>query len=224
MPRPLPARVVAATAGHHDAVRDHILDAAHRVIARHGLAAASTRAIAAEAGIGAGTLYNYLDNRLQLLARSILRRAQLLSQPLEDLPSRAGSGTVAGNLRDFARQVTNVLDQLVPLFAAAFSDADLLDALRHEISTGAHAVGTSAAHPVERYLLAERKLGRIAPDADCHAAAALVVSLCHDRAFQRYFRGETGNPKPLDRQIDLIAHAVTAPQPSRPSKGRTHVR
>jgi AcrR family transcriptional regulator len=224
MPRPLPARVVAATAGHHDAVRDHILDAAHRVIARHGLAAASTRAIAAEAGIGAGTLYNYLDNRLQLLARSILRRAHLLSQPLEDLPSRAGSGTVAGNLRDFARQVTNVLDQLVPLFAAAFSDADLLDALRHEISTGAHAVGTSAAHPVERYLLAERKLGRIAPDADCHAAAALVVSLCHDRAFQRYFRGETGNPKPLDREIDLIAHAVTAPQPSRPSKGRTHVR
>jgi AcrR family transcriptional regulator len=224
MPRPLPARVVAATAGHHDAVRDHILDAAHRVIARHGLAAASTRAIAAEAGIGAGTLYNYLDNRLQLLARSILRRAHLLSQPLADLPSRAGSGTVAGNLRDFAHQVTTVLDQLVPLFAAAFSDADLLHALRHEISTGAHAAGTSAAGPVERYLLAERELGRIAPDADCSAAAALVVSLCHDRAFHRFFRGETGDPKPLGREIDLIAHAVTAPRQLRPFRGRNHVR
>src|SRR6266545_1056509 len=197
MPRPLPAHVMAATAGHHDAVRDHILDAAHRVIASHGLAAASTRAIAEEAGIGAGTLYNYVDNRLQLLARSIFRRAHSLSQPLADLPSHAGHGTVAGNLRHFARRVATILDELVPLFAAAFSDT---------------------------YLLAERELGRVAPDADCHAAAALVVSLCHDRAFHRYFRGEPGKPKPLTREIDLIAHAVTAPQPSRPSKGRNHVR
>jgi AcrR family transcriptional regulator len=224
MPRPLPAQVVAFTGGHHDAVRDHILDAAHRVIARHGLAAASTRAIAAEAGVGAGTLYNYLDNRLQLLARSILRRAHILSQPLADLPSRAGSGTVAGHLRDFARQLATILDELVPLFAAAFSDTDLLDALRQEIGTGAHAAGTFAAHPVERYLLAERELGRIAPDADCHAAATLVMSLCHDRAFHRYFRGETGKPKPLGREIDLIAHAVTAPAPSRYPNRSNHVR
>jgi AcrR family transcriptional regulator len=224
MPRPLPARVMAATAGHHDAVRDHILDAAHRVIARHGLAAASTRAIAAEAGVGAGTLYNYLDNRLQLLARSILRRSHVLSQPLADLPSRAGRGTVAGNLGDFARQLATILDQLVPLFAAAFSDTELLDALRHEISTGAHAAGLFAARPIERYLLAERDLGRIAPDADCHAAAALVVSLCHDRAFHRFFRGETGNPKPPGREIDLIAHAITTPAPSQPSNGSNHVR
>jgi AcrR family transcriptional regulator len=224
MPRPLPAQVMASTAGHHDAVRNHILDAAHRVIASHGLAAASTRAIAAEAGIGAGTLYNYLDDRLQLLARSILRRVQILSRPLADLPSHAGNGTVAGNLRQFARQVATILEELVPLFAAAFADTDLLDALRKETSTGAHAGGPFAGHPVERYLLAERELGRVAPDADCHAAAVLVVSLCHDRAFHRYFRGETGKPKPLTREIDLIAHAVTAPPPSRPSTRRNHAR
>jgi len=204
---------MASTAGVHDAVRDHILDAAHRVIASHGLAAASTRAIAEEAGIGAGTLYNYLDNRLQLLARSILRRAHTLSQPLADLPSHAGKDTVAGNLRDFARRVAAILDELVPLFAAAFSDTDLLDALRHELRTGALSAGPFAPHPIERYLLAERELGRIAPDADCHAAAALVVSLCHDRAFHRYFRGETGEPTPVTDEIDLITHAVTAPQP-----------
>jgi len=210
---------MASTAGVHDAVRDHILDAAHRVIASHGLAAASTRAIAEEAGIGAGTLYNYLDNRLQLLARSILRRAHTLSQPLADLPSHAGKDTVAGNLRDFARRVAAILDELVPLFAAAFSDTDLLDALRHELRTGALSAGPFAPHPIERYLLAERELGRIAPDADCHAAAALVVSLCHDRAFHRYFRGETGEPTPVTDEIDLITHAVTAPQPSRHRPG-----
>ncbi len=224
MPRPLPAHVVAFTGGHHDAVRDHILDAAHRVIARHGLAAASTRAIAEEAGIGAGTLYNYVDNRLQLLARTILRRAHVLSRPLADLPSRAGSGTVAGNLRDFARQIATILDQLVPLFAAAFSDTDLLGVLQRESRTETRPGGPFALHPIERYLLAERELGRIAPDADCRAASDLVVSLCHDRAFQRYFRGETETPKPLGREIDLIAHAVTAPRPSPPPRGRNDVR
>ena len=223
MPRPLPARVMAATAGHHEAVRDHNQDAAQRVIARHARAA-STRAIAAEAGLGAGTLYNYLDNRLQLLARAILRRAHILSQPLADLPSRAGRGTVAGNLRAFARRLATILYELVPLFAAAFSDTDLLDALRREISTGTHAAGQFAAQPVERYLQAEQLLGRVAADADCHAAAALVVSLCHDRAFHRYFRGESGSPRPLTREIDLIAHAVTAPPPSRPPEGRNHAR
>ena len=203
---------MAATAGLHDAVRDHILDAAHRVIVRHGLAAASTRAIAAEAGVGAGTLYNYLDNRLQLLARSILRRAHQLSWPLADLPSRAGTGTVAGNLRDVAGQLGAILDQVIPLLAAAFAEADLVAALRRELGAGTHTVPL-ASGPVERYLLAERELGRIASDADCHAAATLIVSLCHDRAFHRYLSGESADPEALGRQVDLVAHAVTTPQP-----------
>ena len=41
MPRPLAPDVVATTAGERDAVRDHILDAAHRIIVRDGLAQAS---------------------------------------------------------------------------------------------------------------------------------------------------------------------------------------
>jgi AcrR family transcriptional regulator len=210
MPRPLPAHVLAFTGGDLDAVRDHILAAAHRVIASHGLAAASTRAIAAEAGVGAGTLYNYFDDRLQLLAQSILRRARILSQPLAGLPSRAGTDTVANNLQHFARQVATILDELVPLFAAAFSDTGLLDSLRHEMGTSTRLAGPFPIDPVERYLLGERELGRVAPDADCRAAASLVVSLCHDRAFHRYFRGETGRPKSLTQEIDFITRALTA--------------
>src|SRR3990172_2015437 len=122
MPRPLGARVLASTGGDIDAVRNHILDAAHRVISEHGLAAASTRLIATEAGIGAGTVYNYFDNRLQLLARAILRRARILAEPIADLPSRAGADSVADNLQYFALVGATILDELVPLIAAAFSD------------------------------------------------------------------------------------------------------
>lgn len=214
MPRPLAPHVMASTAGEHEAVRDHILDAAHRVITSQGLAAASTRAIAEEAGVGAGTLYNYFDDRLQLLARSMLRRGHLRSHSLADLPDRVGSDTVAGNLRLFVRRLETMLDELVPLFAAAFSDVDLLDALRHEMASHGRPSGPFATQPVERYLLAEREIGRVAPDADCRAAASLVVSLCHDRAFHRFFHGATGRPKPRAGEIDLIVRAITTPSPA----------
>lgn len=208
MPRPLSAPVLEATGGDVEAIRDHILDAAHRVVSTHGLAAASTRAIAAEAGVAAGTIYNYFEDRLELLARSMLRRAHVLARPLADLPSRAGTGTVAGNLRHNARLATGILDELVPLIGAAFSDTGLLGALRRQMAAADPSTGP--AHLVERYLLAERELGRISPDADCRAAASAIVGVCHDRAFHRYLSGQTGPPKPPSKEIDLIVRALTA--------------
>lgn len=208
MPRPLPDRVLAGTGGDPEAIRAHILDAAHRVIASEGLAAATTRAVAAEAGLGTGTIYNYFDDRISLLAGAILRRAQTLSEPLREMPGRAGSKTVAANLRLFARHAVSVLDEMVPLFAAAFADAELLRALRSQMMA-AHATLNPAA-PVEAYLLAERQLGRVAPDADCRAAASILISVCHDHAFQRHLGGVPGPSTPPLREADLIARAITS--------------
>ena len=216
MPRPLPPEVVASAGGSEAAaVRDHILDAAHRVIATQGLAAASTRAVAAEAGIATGTVYNYFDNRLALLAQAISRRIRLRARPIDDLVAEAGKATVAANLRKVARQAAEVLDEMVPLFAAAFSEGSLLEALHGELAAGEMPV--DPARYLERYLLAERELGRIAPDADCRAAANTVVSLCHDRAFHRFFLGggAASHPHPspagpsLNREIDLVVRALT---------------
>jgi AcrR family transcriptional regulator len=224
MPRPLAPDVMASTAGEPDAVRDHILDAAHRVITGHGLAAASTRAIAEEAGIGAGTLYNYFEDRLQLVAESMLRRARVLSQPLSKLPSRAGSGTVAHNLRRFAHEIGAILDQLVPLFAAAFSNAELLEALRRAVTPQAGSGGPFAVHPIEGYLIAEQQLGRVAPDADCRSAASLILSLCHERAFLDYFAGRPGRRESITREIDFIARAISPATAGGSGQSRTGAR
>ena len=211
MPRPLSPDVMASTAGEHEAVRAHILEAAHRVITARGLAAASTRAIATEAGIGAGTLYNYFEDRLDLLAGAIRRRAQTHIASLADLPTLVGKGTIAGNLREIVRRVGAILEELVPLFAAAFSDPELhdqlLDAHRGGISPGSHEARVPAALPIERYLLAEREAGRLVPEADCRAAASLLISLCHDRAFQQFLHG--GPSRLISREVELIASALT---------------
>jgi len=208
MPRPLPAHVLAITDGDPDAVRNHIMQAANRVIRAKGLAAASTRAIADEAGVAGGTLYNYFDNHVQLLAKAIIQHTRHLTEPIADFPSRAGHATVAGNLTRFVRQAAPILDHLIPAFAAAFSDSELLDAVRREMADIDPL--NDPARVVERYLRAERDLGRVSPDADCPAAAALVVSICHDDAFNRYLYRDRVKPKSRAREIALIARSVSA--------------
>jgi len=208
MPRPLPAHVLALTEGDADAVRNHILDAARRVFATKGLAGASTRAIADEAGVSGGTLYNYFGGHLQLLAQAIVQRAKDVADPVVNLPSRAGKATVADNLRLFVRHAATVLDQLIPALAAAFSNGELLDAVRRELADADPL--NDPARVVERYLLAERDLGRVAPGADCRAAASLVVSICHDEAFNRYLVGGTRPPTPRRKEIALIVRSITA--------------
>lgn len=206
MPRPLSKKILASTGGEMEAIREHILDSALRVIQSDGLAGASTRVIATEAEIAAGTLYNYFDDRLQLLAQAILRRIQVLSQPVADLTLQAGKGSVAGNLRDVVRQAGNILDEVVPLIGAAFSDTELLGALQEE-TTKTH-ISFNPVYLVERYLLAERELGRISLQADCHAAASTIISVCHDRAFQRYLHGGVGEVESMWQEIDFIAGAI----------------
>lgn len=208
MPRPLPTHVQAATGGDPEAVREHILAAAGRVIDAKGLAAASTRAIADEAGLSGGTLYNYFDGHTQLLAKSIVHRAAGLASPALDLPRQAGRATVADNLHSFMRQAAVVLDQLIPVLAATFSDSALLDAVRTEMAQAV--MMHDPARTVERYLQAERALGRIAATADCRGAAALIVSLCHDDAFNRYLYGSGRRPRPMRKEIALIVRSITS--------------
>lgn len=208
MPRHLPPSVAAATQGDPEQVRRHILQAARRVIDSHGLASASTRAVAREAGVSAGTVYNYFTNHTQLLAASIVHRAATVAGPAEDLPARAGRDTVVANLAYFAEQAAAVLDQLIPALAATFSDAALLQAVRAELAQVA--LFADPALTVARYLRAEGDLGRISPRADCDAAAALIVSMCHDDAFSRFLAGASGPARPRHAELTLIVDALTA--------------
>lgn len=202
---------MAATGGDAEAVRVHILTAAHRVIVRDGLAAASARSVAEEAGLAGGTLYNYFANRTVLLAAAIVHRVRVLTGPVSEVAERAGMGTIAGNLGAFADQAVSVLGELVPLFAAAFSDVPLLTEVRRQMAEVAMVADPAGA--VERYLLAERALGRVADDADCRAAASIVVSLCHDEAFQSYLHGAGGQRRNRMREIGLVVRALTGSTP-----------
>lgn len=221
MPRHLAPHVMAATAGEPDAVREHILDAAHRVIVERGLAAASTRAIAEEAEVGAGTLYNYFPDRIHLLVESVQRRAAILFEPLHAMSDRAGKASVTKNLQRIADEVGDVLGQLVPLLAAAFSDAELLEALQQAMSSHGQA-GPQAVHFIEEYLRAEQELGRVAADADCRAAASLILSVCHERAFLHHFLNVAAGQRSIAREIAFVARALSPVTGARRTGRKAH--
>ncbi len=207
MPRPLSEKIVASTGGEAEAIREHILDAALRVIQSEGLASASTRAIASEAGIAPGTLYNYFGDRLALIAQTILRRIHVLSQPTGELELQPGKGSIASNLHIFVKHSSLALDELVPLTASAFSDTELLNALRSEMMNADNAFNPGKY--LQEYLLEERKLGRVSRTTDCAAVASTIISICHDRAFQRFLIGDTRKTEAKLKEIDFIAEAIT---------------
>jgi AcrR family transcriptional regulator len=198
---------MAATGGGEQAVRAYILRATYEVIAERGLAAASTRVIADRAGVSAGTLYNYFEDHPHLLAQAIVGHAGELAPPADGLLARAGQETVRDNLLTFVSAASQVLDQLVPAFAAAFANLEVLGALQQELAT----VSTfqDPAGSLTAYLLAEQQRERIRTDVDCGAVAATVVSLCHSDAFDRHLRGDTTPPASRHREIAFIAEAIT---------------
>jgi AcrR family transcriptional regulator len=71
--------------------KQRLLDAAERVIRTKGLAAASTREIAREAGCADGTLYNHFSDRADLFA--IINRSNTFSFPIPGSLNRSASNS-----------------------------------------------------------------------------------------------------------------------------------
>ncbi|GAB3851756.1 TetR/AcrR family transcriptional regulator [Dactylosporangium cerinum] len=127
-----------------------------------------------EAGVATGLLYTHFTDFDAFLTGYAVDRAFQLAGAVAGLPSRAGSGGVAGNLGDAL--LTTPLATL-----AAFTR---LSALRPDLAPGVEAVlGTGGLQAVERtvadYLAAEQHLGRIPAAASPEALALVVVGVLH---------------------------------------------
>lgn len=75
--------------------RNQILDAAATVLAEKGFHGATTKEIAATAGVSEGTIYNYFDSKFGLLIGLMSRLAEV-----ENLPAEM-SASLQGDVRDF---------------------------------------------------------------------------------------------------------------------------
>ncbi|WP_238013889.1 TetR/AcrR family transcriptional regulator [Dactylosporangium sp. AC04546] len=164
------------------ATRDVILDAAAKVLRTHGLANATTREIARAAGFSEATLYKHFRDKVDLMVAVLHERGPQFIPILQTLPARAGEGDLRETLTELATVAIGFYRDGFPMFASIFSDPAILGAHRDQLraqNLGPHRANDALAD----YLRAERDLGRVRPDADLVAVAALLLGACFQHAF-----------------------------------------
>jgi AcrR family transcriptional regulator len=203
-------------------LRDYLITTAARLIDERGSAGLGVRDISREAQVADGVLYNYFEDKEDLLAHALLAHVATVMEGMPQMPP-AGTGTVAENLRQFIDIGIGALARVVPAFAGLLAQPKVLKRFHamvggdaafagdaaaggHAAASG-HAAGGQAAPGGEAgadrpgglpgiltaYLRAEQQLGRIHEEADVDAAVTLVVGAIHGQILPRVLFSPPGS-------------------------------
>ena len=166
--------------------RQQILDATERIIQAKGIAHATTKEIAREAGCAEGTLYKHFESKEDLFLMVLQQHLPLFVETVNE--EIAGQETVSTNLMSVAYAAIGYYEQLIPLAAAFFADTNLL--IRHRQVIDQIGGGPQRIYErVARYIEAEQRLGRIDTQQDPLSIAALLLGPCFQYIFTRHFMG-----------------------------------
>lgn len=186
-------------------LREYLITTAARLIAERGTAGLAVRDIARAAQVADGVLYNYFDDKEDLLAHALL--AHVASVMGGSLPvPEPGTGTVAGNLESFIANGLAVLTRVMPAFAGLVTQPNVLTRFRamiggNEAFGAAPQAGDEPGHEgqglpqlLTGYLRGEQRLGRIDPAADVEAAATLIAGAIHGEILPPMLFNPGGGP------------------------------
>lgn len=160
-----------------DHTRAELIRASTAVVARQGYHQATTRAIAAEAGVSEATIYRHFPDKRALFFAAVLDGHQEMLTWMADLPARAGTGSLAGNLTECLTRLAALRGALVPLELALMADTN-----QHEPhDTPIPALVDAMDGPrrlLAQYLAAEQRCGRVNTHLDpAHIALVLLAAL-----------------------------------------------
>jgi len=193
-------------------LREHLIRTAARLLDERGSAGLAVRDIAREAQVADGALYNYFEDKEDLLAQALLAHVATVMSEAPRMPE-AGTGTVAENLTVFIDRGMESLYRVVPAFAGLMSQPGVLRRF-HEMVGGDQAFAAPAgdAEPrdqepgvdgspeprslpdiLRHYLAGERRLGRIDDGADLDAATSLIVGAVHGQVLPRVLFAPPGS-------------------------------
>jgi len=182
-------------------VREQLFQAADRLLVRAGPTALTTRAITSEAGVANGVLHRHFRDLDTFLAEFAADRLQAIADTAAALPARAGQGTVIGNLTDATLALFG--SSALALVNLVASRPALGTALEH-ITTVGSGLGDVDKH-FTAYLEAEKRLGRIAADADTQTIAFTLLGSVH----HLMVTNPAGLPD-LPRRVRRIVEALAA--------------
>ncbi|WP_395292559.1 TetR/AcrR family transcriptional regulator [Kitasatospora hibisci] len=182
-------------------VREQLFEAAERVLLHDGPSALTSRAVTAEAGCAKGVLHRHFADFDAFLAELVLDRVARIEARAEALRARAGAGAVADHLAD---ALTELFGAVAVAVVGLVTSRDGLRARLREARPTGVPVLTDAADAIAAYLLAERSLGRLAPDADVDVLAPTLIGAAH-----LLFADRTG-PPPEPAAVHRVVATVLA--------------
>jgi AcrR family transcriptional regulator len=211
-------------------LREYLIATAARLIGERGSAGLAVRDIAREARVAGGVLYNYFEDKEDLLAHALLAHVGSVMQAAPPMPA-AGTGTVAGNLRLFIDRGLQTLARVAPAFAGLVSQPGVLSRFHAMVGGDAAFVGGGERRAEQApegldpgeprglpdtlrgYLLAEQRLGRIDQAADVDAAVTLIVGTIHGEILPRVLLAPPGRPVTTEpglagRVADKVLHGI----------------
>jgi AcrR family transcriptional regulator len=217
-----PRKAAVLRDGDGQDLRQYLVGTAARLIDQRGSAGLTVRDIAREAHVADGVLYNYFQDKEDLLAHALLAHVGMVmgSAP----PTlEAGSGTVAENLGLFIDRGFALLARVTPAFAGLLAQQGVLSRF-HAMVGGDEAFGAVTADDgadpegqperdgqaaqdvisappgprglpdiLKAYLRAEQQLGRVKAAADIDAVATLVVGAIHGEILPRVLFSPPGS-------------------------------
>jgi AcrR family transcriptional regulator len=182
-----PRRAAALREGGDQSLREHLIAAAERLIARRGTAGLTVREIAREARVADGVLYNHFADKEELLALAVHARVRAVDAALDPPHGPAGSGNVEANLTGWIDRNLALHAAILPAFAGLVGQPGVLARL----ASLPNPVGGEGGlrEELADYLRAEQRLGRLAGDADADAAATMLDGACHELILTQLFSG-----------------------------------
>jgi len=185
--------------------RERILEAAARVYSKHGFRGATTRLIAAEAGVNEVTLFRTFGSKGALL-EAVLDENEVGDDfnPLPDPPvnpEKELTEWVAGRLER--------IRTLRPMLIHAISEYEE----RPEVAGFACRGRIEVHHYVDRYVSRLQELGLAAHDADVAAAVTMLISAVMSDAMGRPMAPDTFPPQDevAHRYVRCFLRAIGAP-------------
>jgi AcrR family transcriptional regulator len=213
-----PRKPAVLRGGDGQNLREYLIATAARLIDERGSAGLSVRDIAREAQVADGVLYNYFEDKEDLLAHALLVHVGTVMNAAPRLPP-AGTGTVAENLRLFIDTGLATLTRVVPAFAGLISQPNVLKrfhamvggdaAFAGEASAGgskaAAAAGEAAAQGGETAADGETG-GGTESEADDGQAGLPAILATYLRAEQRL--GRIDETADIDAAVTLVVGAI----------------
>jgi AcrR family transcriptional regulator len=160
-------------------IREQILAAAERVIAEHGYAGATTKAIAKAAHCSEGSLYNHFPDKRALFVECAFHQNAGLLDTLTALPDQVGQATVEENLVALLEAMLEFQYRLVPVLLSNWASGDHVSAaMQHAEAAKEHAMAAKfAAKQMARAVGANPFAAPSVPDAHEAMQAAMPEEL-----------------------------------------------